>query len=127
MEEDGNMKVLEKFRPLAEVVEGDGQESTEEETPQEGVVNPTRTIHHLGTEGTPENGGGEKGVDLGASQPVLLIRRADVGDLFHLVVENGGTDEGRHEGRDHLAVERNPGWDVDVVRKLEILRKVEDV
>ena len=44
-----------------------------------------------------------------------------------MVVENGGADEGRHEGGDHLTIEGDPGWDVDIVRELEILGEVEGV
>ena len=126
-EEDGGVKILEEFRPPAEVVEGNGHQGANEETPQEGIVDGTGTIHLLGTEGTPENGSGEKGVDAGAGESVLLVRRADVGDLGHLVVENGGTNEGRNEGGDYLTVESDPGWDVDVMRELEILSEMEGV
>jgi len=127
MEEDGGMEVLEKFVLLAEQVEGDGHECTDKETPQEGIINCTRTIHLLWTEGTPENGSGEEGVDARTSEPILLIRCADIGDLGHLVVENAGTDKGRDKGGDHLTVEGNPGRDVDVMRELEILGEVEGV
>ena len=126
-EEDGGVEVLEEFRPPAEVVEGNGHQGANEETPQEGIVDGTGTIHLLWTEGTPENGSGEKGVDAGAGESILLVRRADVGDLGHLVVENGGTNEGRNKGGDHLTVEGDPGWDVDVMCKLEILSEVEGV
>ena len=127
VEEDGSVEVLEEFRPLAEIVEGDGYDSTDEETPQDGIVDGTGAVHLLGTEGTPENGSGEEGVDAGAGEPVFLVRCADVGNLGHLVVENGGADESRYESGDHLTVESDPGWDMDVVRELEILGKVEGV
>jgi hypothetical protein len=104
-----------------------GINGANEETPQEGIVDGTGTIHLLGTEGTPENGSGEEGVDAGAGEPILLASRADVGDLGHLVVENGGANEGRHKGGDHLTVEGDPRWDVDVMRELEILGEVEGV
>ena len=126
-EEDGSVKVLEELRLLAEVVEGDGHEGADDETPQEGIVNCTGAVHLLGTEGAPENGGSEEGVDAGAGEPILLVGCADVGDLGHLVVENGSTDEGRYEGGDHLTVEGDPGWDVDVMRELEILGEVKGV
>ena len=125
IEEYGGVEVLEEFRLLAEVVEGDGHECADEETPQEGIIDGARTVHLLGTKGSPKYGSGEERVDSGAGEPVLLVRRTDVGDLGHLVVENGGTDEGRHEGRDHLTVEGDPGWDVNVVREFEILGEVE--
>ena len=127
IEEHGSVEVLEEFRPLAEVVERDRHEGPDEEKPQEGIVDGTGTVHLLGTESTPQNGSGEERVDAGAGKPIFLGRRADVGDLGHLVVENGGADEGRHEGGDHLTVEGDPWWNVDVVREFEILGEMEGV
>ena len=126
-EEDGSVEVLEYFRLFAEVVEGDRHKRADEETPQEGIVDGTGTEHLLGSKGTPEKGTGEEGVDVGTSEPALLVRCADIWDLGHLVVENGGTDEGRHDGGDHLAVECDPGWNVDIMRELEIPGEVEGV
>ena len=94
IEEDGSVEVLEEFRLLAEVVEGDGHQGSNEETPQEGIVDRTGAIHLLGTKGTPENGGGEEGVDARAGKPILLVGCTDVWDLSHLVVENSGANEG---------------------------------
>ena len=56
---------------------------------------------------------------------ILLRGQADVGDLGHLVIENGRADEGGNEICPHLAVEGDPRSDVRVVRKLEISSEVE--
>ena len=56
---------------------------------------------------------------------ILLLGQADVGDLGHLVVENGRADDSGDKRRPHLAVEGDPGSNVHVVGELEILGKVE--
>jgi hypothetical protein len=60
IQEDGNVEVGENLELLAEEVEGDGQDSTQRETPQEAIVDGTRTEHLFRTESTPEDGRGEK-------------------------------------------------------------------
>ena len=72
-QEDGNVKVGEKLVFLAKEVEGNGQDGTDEETPQEAVVDGTVTEHLLRTESTPKNGSGEKCVVSGASEMILLL------------------------------------------------------
>jgi hypothetical protein len=54
------VEVGENLELLAEEVEGDGQDSTQRETPQEAIVDGTRTEHLLGTESTPEDGSRDK-------------------------------------------------------------------
>ena len=117
----------ENLELLAKEIERNGQNCADEETPQEVVVDGTCTEHLLGTESTPKDGSGEKRVASRASEAILLLGRADAGDLGHLVVEDGGTDEGGDESRPHLAVEGDPRSDVHVVGELEILSKVESV
>jgi len=58
---------------------------------------------------------------------VLLVRCANIGDLRHLVVEDTRADESGNKGSEHLAVEGNPGWDVDVVSEFEILGEPDGV
>ena len=47
------MEVGEDLELLAEEVEGDGQDSAQRETPQEAIVDGTRTEHLLGAGSTP--------------------------------------------------------------------------
>jgi hypothetical protein len=63
----------------------------------------------------------------GASEVILLRGQADIGDLCHLVIENGRADEGGDESCPHLAVEGDPWSDVHVVGELEILSELESM
>jgi len=126
-QKDGNVEVGENLELLAEEVEGDGQDSTNEETPQEAVVDGSGTEHLLGAESTPKDGSGEECVVSRAGEVILLLGQADVGDLGHLVVENCRTDKGGDECRPHLAVEGDPRGDVHVMGELEILSEVKCV
>ena len=126
-QEDGNVEIGENPELPAKEVEGDGQDGTNEETPQETVVDGPRTEHLLGTECSPKDGSGEERVVPRASEVILLVGQADVGDLGHLVVEDGRADKGRHQGRPHLGGEGDPWGDVHVVGELEILGEVEGV
>ena len=58
---------------------------------------------------------------------VLLLGQTDVGNLGHLVVEDGRADEGGDESRPHLAVEGDPRSNVHVVGELEILSEVKSM
>ena len=58
---------------------------------------------------------------------ILLLGQADVGDLGHLVVENGRADDSGDKRRPHLAVEGDPWSDMHVVREFEILSEVESM
>jgi len=118
------MEVLENLPLLAEVVKRNREESTDEETPQKSVIDGTRTEHLLGPKGTPEDGSGEECVDTRAGKVILLARCADVGDLRHLVVEDSRADEGGNKGSEHLAIEGDPRWNVDVMGEFEILGEV---
>ena len=63
----------------------------------------------------------------GASEVILLLRQADIGDLGHLVVENGRTDESGDERCPHLAAEGDPWGDVHIVRELEIFSEADSL
>ena len=126
-QEDGNMEVSENLELLAEEVEGDGQDSTQGETPQEAIVSGIRSEHLFGAESTPEDGSREKLVVQGTSEAMPLRGQAEVGDLCHLVIENGRADEGGDESCPHLAVEGDPRSDVRVVGDLETLSEVESL
>ena len=126
-QEEGGVEVGENLELLAEEVEGDGQDSAQREAPQEAVVDGTGAEHLLGTESTREDGSRDKRDFQRAREEILLRGRADVGDLGRLVIENGRGDEGGDESCPHLAVEGDPWSDVYVVRKLEILSKVESI
>ena len=121
------MEVLESLPLLAEEVERNREEGTNEETPQEAIVDCASTEHLLGSEGTPEDGSREESVDTGASEVVLLLGCTNIGDLRHLIVEDGRTDKSGNEGSEHLAVEGDPRRDVDVMGELEILSEMEGV
>ena len=114
------MEVGENLELLAEEVEGDGQDSTQRETPQEDIVDATGTEHLLGTENTPGDGSRDKCELRGAAEETI-----DPADRSHLVVENGRADEGGDEGCPHLAVEGDPWSDVHIVGELETLSEVE--
>lgn len=121
------MDVGERLILIAKEVEGDGENSTDQETPQKAIVDGARTEHSLGTESTPKDGSGKESVIPGASEVVLLPRQANVGDLGHLVVEDGRADEGRDEGRPNLTAEGDPRSEVYVVGELEICGKAKSV
>ena len=126
-QKDGNVEVGEGLEFLTKEVEGNGQDGTNGETPQETVVDRTGAEHLLRTEGTPKDGSGKESVVPRASEVILLLGQADIGDLGHLVVENGRADKGGDKSRPHLAVEGDPGSDVHVMSELEILGEVESV
>ena len=119
------MDVGENLVLLTEGVQEDWQKSADEKTPQNAIVDGTMTKHLLGTEGTPKDGSGEETVVSGASEVVLLLWQADVGDLGHLVVEDGCADESGNESRPHLTAEGDPRGNVYVVGELETLSEVE--
>ena len=58
---------------------------------------------------------------------VLLLRSANIGYLLHLIVEDSRAHETGNKGSEHLAVEGDPRWNVNVMGKLEILGEVECV
>ena len=119
------MEVLENLPLLAEEVERNWEEGTDEETPQEVVVDGTDTEHFFGSKSTPENGSGEESVGTRTGEMVLLVRCANIGDLRHLIVEDSRAYESRNKGSEHLAVEGDPRWNMDIVSELEILGEVE--
>ena len=127
MQEDRSMEVPEYFPLLAEEVERNRQDGTDEETPQETVVDGISAKHLPSSEGTPKDGGGKESVDIWAGEVVLLASGANIRDLLHLVVEDARTDEGRNEGSEHLGVEGDPGWYMNVMSEFEILGEVEGV
>ena len=120
----GDVEVPEEPEAPSEEVEGDGQNSSNQETPQETVIDCTRTVHLLGTEGAPENGSGKEGVGTRTGEPILLVWSANVRDR-HLIVEDRGANERRHKGCDHLTIKRDPRRDMDIMGQLEILGKME--
>jgi len=118
------VEVGEDLELPAKEVEGDRQNGADEEAPQEVVIDGTSTEHPLGTESTPKDGSGEENVVSGTNEVILLLWRADVGDLGHLVVEDRRADESGDESRPHLAAESDPWRDVDIAGELEILGEV---
>ena len=103
------------------------EEDTDEEGPQEAVVDGTNADYLLGSKGTPEDGSSEEAVETRTSEVVLLARCTNIGYLRHLVVEHGCADESGSEGSKHLGAERDPRWNVGVMSKFEVLGKVEGV
>lgn len=126
-QQNWNVGVGESLMLIAKEVEGDGQKSTDEETPQKTIIDGTGTEHPLGTKSTPKDGSGKESVVPGASEVVLLARQADVGDLSHLVVEDGRADEGGDKSRPYLAVEGDPWRDMYIVSEFEIRGEVKSV
>lgn len=57
------MEVLKHGVLLTEHIEGDGEDGADQKAVQQAVVHGSNTEHSGGTEGTPENTGGEEGVD----------------------------------------------------------------
>ena len=126
-QENWNVDVGENLELLAKEVEGDGQNSADGETPQKAIVDGTRTEHPLGTKSTPKDRSGEESVVSGASEVILLRWQADVGDLSHLIVEDGRANECGDESRPNLTVESDPWSDVHVVGELKILSETKSV
>lgn len=117
-----------KNLPLpAEEVEWNREEGADKETPQETVIDSTYTKNLLRPKGAPENGSGEESVDTRACEMMLLPRRTDIRDLRHLVVEGSRAYESGNKGGKHLAVERDPGRNMDVMSQFEILGEVQGV
>ena len=93
VQEYGGMEVLENLPLPAEEVERHREESADEETPQESVVDGASAEHLLGPKGSPEDGRGKEDVGTRTSELVLLVNRANIGDPRHQVVENSRADE----------------------------------
>ena len=121
------MEVLEDLPLPAEEMERNWKEGTSKEVPQETAVDGVDTKHSLGPEGTPEDRSGEGSVRTRTSEVVFLLGRANVGNLRHLVVEDSRTNETGNKSSEHLAVERDPRWNVCIMGQLEILGEVEGV
>ena len=121
------MEVSEDLPLPAKEIERNREEDTDEEEPQEAVVDSTNAEHLLGSENAPKDGGGEETVETRAGEMVLLVRCANIGDLHHLVVKHGCADESGNEGSKHLGTEGNPRWNVGVMSEFEILSEVEGV
>ena len=126
-QENWNVDVGENPELLAKEVEGERQNSANGETPHKAIVDGTRTEHLLGTKSAPKDRSGEESVVSGASEVIPLRWQADVGNLGHLIVENGRANEGGDESRPNLTVEGDPWSDVHVVGELKILSEVESV
>lgn len=103
-----------------EVPEWEREQQADREGHQGPAVLATDTKHTTRTDRTPKNGGGEKGVDTGASEVIRLGWRANAFDLVHLEVENADADKGRDERRCDLSGESVTRWDLAVVTELEI-------
>ena len=127
VQKDWCMEGLKNLPPPAEEVERNREDGANKETPQKAVIDGTCAENLLRPESTPENGSGKESVDTRAGEMMLLPRRTDIGDLRHLVVEGSRAYESGKQGGEHLAAERDPGRDVDVMGKLEILSEVEGV
>ena len=121
------MEVPENLPPPAEEVERDREEGTSEEKPQETAVHGAGTEHLLGSKSTPDDCSGEGSVNTGAGEVIPLLRRANIRDLRHLVVEDSRADETGNKSSEHLGAEGDPRRNVNVVSELEILGKVEGV
>ena len=126
-QKDGSVEIPEDFPLLAEEVKRNREEGTDQETPQEAIVDGTSTKHLLRSEGTPEDRSCEEGVDSRAGEVVFLIGCADLGNPRNLVVEGSCTDKSGNKGSEHLAVEGDPRWNVGVVSEFEVPGKVEGV
>lgn len=123
-QKDGDVEVPEELESPSEEVKGDGQNSANEETPQEAVVDCTRTVHLPRTEGTPKDGSGKEGVGARTGEPILLVWGANVRDR-HLVVEDRSANERGHKCGDHLAIKCDPRRNMDIMGQLEILGEME--
>ena len=123
----GGVEVPKNLPLPTKEIEWNREEGANGETPQEIIVDGSRAEHPLWSEGSPEDGSGEESADTGAGEVVLLVRFADIRDLRHLVVEDTRADECGNKGSEHLAVEGNPRWNVDVMSEFEILGELEGV
>lgn len=70
---------------------------------------------------SPQDGGGEEGVDAWAGELELRIGSADASDALHLEVENAGADNSADECSNDLGDEGLTRWNLDIVGELEIV------
>ena len=87
------MEVPERLPLPAEEVEWNREESTDEETLQNVIIDGANAEHLLGSKGAPKDGCGKESTDTRTREVVLLVNRANTRDSRHLVVEKGRTDE----------------------------------
>ena len=113
------MEVPENLPLPAKEVERNREDRTDQETPQQAVVDGTCTEHLPGSKGTPEHGT-RKLVNGHVKWPVWSTV-----NLRYLVVEDSHTDDNGDESGEHLAVERDPRWDVGIMSEFETLSEVE--
>lgn len=107
---------------LHRVVEDDGNEETDGESGKDGSVLAAAAEHPVWAEGSPDDRGGEEGVDTWAGHSERGLGRADVGHV-DLEVEDTGADERGDEGGDDLGGKGVSGWDLDVVGELQVVGK----
>jgi hypothetical protein len=87
---------------------------TDRETKKHHVVSTSRTKEPLGTQSTPEDCRGEKGVMTRAGEAKLSVLGANVLER-HLEIQDTGRNKGENQGGDHLTDECVIGLDVGVV------------
>lgn len=78
--DDGKVHALEEREPLSCVEKEDWQRGADEEAPDEAAVDRVHAEHASRTEGAPEYGGGEEGVDAWAREVIFLRRETNVLD-----------------------------------------------
>lgn len=108
---------------LGKEIEWNGQESTDEESPEEDVVRSITSVHPGGAQSSPDDRGGEEGGRSGAVELGLSVGCADSLDASHLPVEQGHSNRGRDDSGNCLGSEHDTRWYLHVVTKLEILSK----
>ena len=100
--------------------EDDGDAEADGESQKEPLVLAVNTKHLDGTNGSPQDGRCEEGVDAGAEKTHGRVGLADVLNV-DLEVEHTSADESGDQGGHHLGGESVAGRDLDVMGELEIV------
>lgn len=103
----------------------DGQERADGESEEQQVVG-ALAEELVRAESTPEDGGGEEGVDTWAGETPWGVGGADAVHV-HLEVEDTSAYKGGDEGGDQLRPESGPWGKLAVVRELEVVGEVDSL
>lgn len=102
----------------------DGNAETDGEAQKEPLVLAVNSKHLDGTNGSPQDGGSEEGVDAGAEETHGRVGLANVLNV-DLEVEHTGADESGNERGNHLGGEGVTGRNFNVVSELEVVSEAD--
>jgi hypothetical protein len=125
VEDDGPVDVLdERVRVLArDEPSEEGSKGTNEEEEAQGVVDLSVSELALGTDDTPDDGGGTEGLCARADEELVVVADTrDVGEHPGLDTKLNSAGKG---GRNHLSPEHGTRRDLHVVTELHVTRESE--